>query len=170
MHLIPDVKIPIEDIDTQKIYVPQLCMDVIWYQTKVSILLGGAGPGNPYSSRYNFPSMPPFLAWVNNWEPQLYVEVITYPCLNLQVQLPIEAFISNFTMTIDDVVYIGKVLEKEEAQQVYDEAKDQDQTAGMVRWTFFHWKNESCHGSKIFITRGIVYCHGANWSSLVALC
>ena len=43
-----------------------------------------------------------------------------------------EAFISNFTMTIDDVVFVGDVLEAEEAVEAYNDAKYRDASAGMV--------------------------------------
>ena len=48
------------------------------------------------------------------------------------VQMPDSAFISNFTMVIDDDVYVGKVKEKAKAEEDYKEARRQNRTAGLV--------------------------------------
>lgn len=48
------------------------------------------------------------------------------------VQLPDTAFISNFTMTIDDEMYVAAVKEKAEADEEYEEARRQNRTAGIV--------------------------------------
>ena len=48
------------------------------------------------------------------------------------VQMPDSAFISNFTMVIDDDVYVGKVKEKAKAEEDYEEARRQNRTAGLV--------------------------------------
>ncbi|XP_048404204.1 inter-alpha-trypsin inhibitor heavy chain H3-like isoform X2 [Stegostoma tigrinum] len=50
-----------------------------------------------------------------------------------EVELPKTAFITNFTMTIDDVKYFGEVKEKEAAHQQYKAAVSQGQTAGLVK-------------------------------------
>ncbi|XP_043563772.1 inter-alpha-trypsin inhibitor heavy chain H3-like [Chiloscyllium plagiosum] len=50
-----------------------------------------------------------------------------------EVELPKTAFITNFTMTIDRVKYSGEVKEKEVAQQQYEVAVSQGQTAGLVK-------------------------------------
>ena len=49
-----------------------------------------------------------------------------------QVMLPDEAFMSNFTMVINGKFYQTKVVSKEEAEEQYEEAKNQNKTAGMV--------------------------------------
>ena len=46
--------------------------------------------------------------------------------------LPLSAFISKFTMEINGVIYNGVVMGKQEAKKVYEEAKDQNETAGHV--------------------------------------
>ena len=48
------------------------------------------------------------------------------------VQIPKTAFISNFTMLIDGILYVAEVKEKVEAQKDYDKAREQNQTAGLV--------------------------------------
>lgn len=48
------------------------------------------------------------------------------------VFLPDDAFISNFTMEIDGVVYTGDVNEKEKAKQQYQRAKKKGQSAGLI--------------------------------------
>ncbi|XP_067880403.1 inter-alpha-trypsin inhibitor heavy chain H5 [Heterodontus francisci] len=49
-----------------------------------------------------------------------------------EMDLPKDAFISNFTLTVDDKVYPAEVKEKEKAQQVYDAARRRGQTAAHV--------------------------------------
>ncbi|XP_070594764.1 inter-alpha-trypsin inhibitor heavy chain H3-like [Erythrolamprus reginae] len=49
------------------------------------------------------------------------------------VELPKTAFISNFTLTIDGVVYPGIIKEKEVAQKQYQQAVSRGQTAGLVK-------------------------------------
>ncbi|XP_054831541.1 inter-alpha-trypsin inhibitor heavy chain H3-like [Eublepharis macularius] len=49
------------------------------------------------------------------------------------VELPKTAFITNFTMTIDGVIYPGIIKEKEVAQQQYQKAVSSGQTAGLVK-------------------------------------
>ncbi|XP_075908190.1 inter-alpha-trypsin inhibitor heavy chain H3-like [Petromyzon marinus] len=48
------------------------------------------------------------------------------------VQLPEHAFISNFTMVIDQELYVGVVKEKVVAKVQYEKAKSQGQSAGLV--------------------------------------
>ena len=43
-----------------------------------------------------------------------------------------EAFISNFTVTSDGEEFVAKVLDREEAIQTYNDAKDLDKNAGLV--------------------------------------
>ncbi|ESO87139.1 hypothetical protein LOTGIDRAFT_107242 [Lottia gigantea] len=50
-----------------------------------------------------------------------------------RVQLPETAFIANFSMVVNDTVYVAKVFPKEEAQKKFDEAKAKNQSAGQVR-------------------------------------
>ncbi|XP_009944751.1 PREDICTED: inter-alpha-trypsin inhibitor heavy chain H3-like isoform X2 [Leptosomus discolor] len=49
------------------------------------------------------------------------------------VELPKTAFITNFSMTIDDVTYPGTIKEKEVAKKQYEKAVSKGQTAGLVR-------------------------------------
>ena len=51
---------------------------------------------------------------------------------NFVVQLPEKAFISNFSMLINERLYIGEVKEKEQAEKEYEEAKKRKETAGKV--------------------------------------
>ena len=46
--------------------------------------------------------------------------------------LPENAFVSNFSLTLEDKIYYAQVLEKEEAEKKFSEAKTQNKTAGMV--------------------------------------
>ncbi len=48
------------------------------------------------------------------------------------IYLPQTCFISNFTMTIDGVLYVAKVKSKAQAKQEYEDAKKQKKTAGHV--------------------------------------
>ena len=48
------------------------------------------------------------------------------------VQIPEKAFISNFTMLINDKLFVGQVKEKEVAEKEYEEAKKRKETAGKV--------------------------------------
>nr|XP_033781626.1 inter-alpha-trypsin inhibitor heavy chain H4-like isoform X2 [Geotrypetes seraphini] len=52
-----------------------------------------------------------------------------------EVELPKTAFITNYSMTIDGVVYPGTIKEKKEAQQQYDKAVSQGQSASLVKAT-----------------------------------
>ncbi|XP_069499637.1 inter-alpha-trypsin inhibitor heavy chain H4-like isoform X3 [Ambystoma mexicanum] len=52
-----------------------------------------------------------------------------------EVELPKTAFITNFTMTIDGVDYPGTIKEKAAAQEQYDRAISQGQSAGLVKAT-----------------------------------
>ncbi|XP_066551579.1 inter-alpha-trypsin inhibitor heavy chain H3 [Amia ocellicauda] len=49
------------------------------------------------------------------------------------MELPKTAFITNFSMVIDGVTYLGQVKEKEQAKQQYQKAVSQGQTAGLVK-------------------------------------
>ncbi|XP_033120421.1 inter-alpha-trypsin inhibitor heavy chain H3-like isoform X2 [Anneissia japonica] len=49
------------------------------------------------------------------------------------IRLPTEAFIANFSMEIDGVVYPAEIKEKEKAQKIYNEARDRGQSAGHVK-------------------------------------
>ncbi|XP_070176067.1 inter-alpha-trypsin inhibitor heavy chain H3-like [Littorina saxatilis] len=53
--------------------------------------------------------------------------------VSFQVQVPEAAFMSNFSMVVDGQVHMAQVLEKEAAQQRYDQAKAKNQTAGQVK-------------------------------------
>uniref|UniRef100_A0A674BCJ8 Inter-alpha-trypsin inhibitor heavy chain H6-like n=1 Tax=Salmo trutta TaxID=8032 RepID=A0A674BCJ8_SALTR len=48
-----------------------------------------------------------------------------------EVDLPSAAFISNFTITSNDKVYIAQVKERSAARKIYDAAKKQGKTAGL---------------------------------------
>jgi uncharacterized protein YegL len=48
------------------------------------------------------------------------------------LMLPETAFVSNFSLTLDNVTHYAQVLEKEEAKEKYSEAKSQGKTAGIV--------------------------------------
>ncbi|XP_078399467.1 inter-alpha-trypsin inhibitor heavy chain H3-like [Cetorhinus maximus] len=50
-----------------------------------------------------------------------------------EMELPKTAFITNFSMTLDEVTYVGAVKEKEVAQQQYKQAVSRGQTAGLVK-------------------------------------
>ncbi|XP_038668460.1 inter-alpha-trypsin inhibitor heavy chain H3-like isoform X2 [Scyliorhinus canicula] len=50
-----------------------------------------------------------------------------------EMELPKTAFITNFSMTLDGVTYVGAVKEKEVAQKQYQEAVSRGQTAGLVK-------------------------------------
>ena len=47
-----------------------------------------------------------------------------------KVQIPHTAFISNFTMLINNKLQVADVEEKNKAQKIFDNAKAQDKTAG----------------------------------------
>ncbi|XP_007442992.1 inter-alpha-trypsin inhibitor heavy chain H3-like isoform X1 [Python bivittatus] len=49
------------------------------------------------------------------------------------MELPKTGFITNFTMTIDGVIYPGIIKEKEVAQKQYQQAVSRGQTAGLVK-------------------------------------
>ncbi|KAK0146847.1 Inter-alpha-trypsin inhibitor heavy chain H6 [Merluccius polli] len=49
-----------------------------------------------------------------------------------EVDLPASAFISNFTITSDGKVYVAQVQERTAARKIYDAAKRQGKTAGLV--------------------------------------
>nr|XP_028567196.1 inter-alpha-trypsin inhibitor heavy chain H6 [Podarcis muralis] len=48
------------------------------------------------------------------------------------LDLPSSAFISNFTMTINEKIYVAEVKEKHQAKKMYDEARRQGKTAAHV--------------------------------------
>ena len=48
------------------------------------------------------------------------------------VQIPELAFISNFSMVVNDVVFVAEVKEKKQAQAEYEKAKQEGKTAGLV--------------------------------------
>ncbi|GAB1303203.1 Inter-alpha-trypsin inhibitor heavy chain H5 [Apodemus speciosus] len=48
------------------------------------------------------------------------------------LNLPRTAFISNFTMTIDDKIYVAEIKEKHEAKKMYEKAYQQGKTAAHV--------------------------------------
>ncbi|XP_048403702.1 inter-alpha-trypsin inhibitor heavy chain H3-like isoform X3 [Stegostoma tigrinum] len=50
-----------------------------------------------------------------------------------EMDLPKTAFITNFSMTLDGVTYVGAVKEKEVAQQQYQQAVSRGRTAGLVK-------------------------------------
>ncbi|XP_076012708.1 inter-alpha-trypsin inhibitor heavy chain H3-like isoform X2 [Genypterus blacodes] len=50
-----------------------------------------------------------------------------------EVDLPKTAFISNFSMEIEGMVYVGVVKEKQTAKKQYDKAVSSGQTAGLVK-------------------------------------
>nr|XP_060615868.1 inter-alpha-trypsin inhibitor heavy chain H4-like [Anolis sagrei ordinatus] len=52
-----------------------------------------------------------------------------------EVELPKTAFITNFSMTIDGKTYPGIIKEKKSAQEQYDAAVSQGQSAGLVKST-----------------------------------
>ncbi|XP_038667812.1 inter-alpha-trypsin inhibitor heavy chain H2 [Scyliorhinus canicula] len=49
------------------------------------------------------------------------------------VQIPQGAYISNFTMTVNDITFVGSVQEKNEARRLYAEARAQGKAAGIIR-------------------------------------
>ena len=49
-----------------------------------------------------------------------------------QVQLPVDAFISNFSMLVKNEWIVGTVMTKEDARKVYDNAKSLNQSAGIL--------------------------------------
>ncbi|XP_030623637.1 inter-alpha-trypsin inhibitor heavy chain H6-like [Chanos chanos] len=51
---------------------------------------------------------------------------------NFEVDLPSTAFISNFTITSGGTIYVAQVKEKEVAKKIYDSAKKEGKTAGLV--------------------------------------
>ena len=48
------------------------------------------------------------------------------------VQIPLSAFISNFTMIINGDEYVGQVMEKYEAEKFYQDARKRNESAGHV--------------------------------------
>ncbi|XP_078066294.1 inter-alpha-trypsin inhibitor heavy chain H3-like [Mustelus asterias] len=50
-----------------------------------------------------------------------------------EMELPKTAFITNFSMALDGVTYVGAVKEKEVAQEQYQQAVSRGQTAGLVK-------------------------------------
>ncbi|XP_048462661.1 inter-alpha-trypsin inhibitor heavy chain H3-like [Rhincodon typus] len=50
-----------------------------------------------------------------------------------EMELPKTAFITNFSMTLDGVTYMGAVKEKQVAQQQYQQAVSRGQSAGLVK-------------------------------------
>ena len=51
------------------------------------------------------------------------------------LEIPEKAFISNFTMLIDGQLIITKVKSKDEADKLYEETREKNQTAGKVEST-----------------------------------
>ncbi|XP_050813719.1 inter-alpha-trypsin inhibitor heavy chain H3-like [Gopherus flavomarginatus] len=49
------------------------------------------------------------------------------------VELPKTAFITNFSMTIDGITYLGNIKEKEAAKKQYEKAASHGHTAGLVK-------------------------------------
>ncbi|XP_004635349.1 inter-alpha-trypsin inhibitor heavy chain H2 [Octodon degus] len=49
------------------------------------------------------------------------------------VQIPKGAFISNFSMTVDDTTFTSTIKDKRVAQALYSQARAKDKTAGLVR-------------------------------------
>ncbi|XP_033120412.1 inter-alpha-trypsin inhibitor heavy chain H3-like [Anneissia japonica] len=49
------------------------------------------------------------------------------------IQLPNEAFIANFSMEIDGIVYTAEIQEKEEAQKIYNRARSSGRSGGHVK-------------------------------------
>ncbi|XP_014431214.2 inter-alpha-trypsin inhibitor heavy chain H3-like isoform X1 [Pelodiscus sinensis] len=49
------------------------------------------------------------------------------------VELPKTAFITNFSMTIDGIAYLGNIKEKETAKKQYEKAVSRGHTAGLVK-------------------------------------
>ncbi|KAK6176217.1 hypothetical protein SNE40_014542 [Patella caerulea] len=62
------------------------------------------------------------------------------------VQIPESAFIANFSMIVNNTMYVAKLFAKEEAQKKYDDAKDKGQSAGQVR----HASTDPKRGMDIF--------------------
>ncbi|EMP39755.1 Inter-alpha-trypsin inhibitor heavy chain H3, partial [Chelonia mydas] len=50
-----------------------------------------------------------------------------------EVELPKTAFITNFSMTIDGITYLGNIKEKEAAKKQYEKAVSRGHTAGLVK-------------------------------------
>ncbi|XP_073208506.1 inter-alpha-trypsin inhibitor heavy chain H3-like isoform X1 [Lepidochelys kempii] len=50
-----------------------------------------------------------------------------------EVELPKMAFITNFSMTIDGITYLGNIKEKEAAKKQYEKAVSRGHTAGLVK-------------------------------------
>ena len=48
------------------------------------------------------------------------------------MKLPSEAFVSNFSMTLNDKEYVAEVAEKKAADKIYNNAVQQGQNAGLV--------------------------------------
>ncbi|KAM9443645.1 inter-alpha-trypsin inhibitor heavy chain H3 isoform 1-T1 [Clarias gariepinus] len=53
--------------------------------------------------------------------------------ISFEVELPKTAFISNFSMEIDEKIYVGEVKEKEKAKKEYETAVSSGHTAGLVK-------------------------------------
>ena len=49
------------------------------------------------------------------------------------VQVPEKAFVSNFSMFVNNTLYIGKVKSKKEAEKEYEEAKKQGLNTGILK-------------------------------------
>lgn len=48
------------------------------------------------------------------------------------VEVPLSAFITYFSLEVNGRLFVGTVVEKSEAEQIYEDAKNQNKTAGMV--------------------------------------
>ncbi|XP_071961077.1 inter-alpha-trypsin inhibitor heavy chain H3-like [Antedon mediterranea] len=76
------------------------------------------------------------------------------------IRLPEEAFIANFSMEIDGVVYPANIEEKEKAQKIYDDARDRGQSAGQVKQTsekVNSFKVSVSVAKKTFVTFELIY-------------
>ncbi|KAK2882916.1 inter-alpha-trypsin inhibitor heavy chain H2 [Channa argus] len=53
--------------------------------------------------------------------------------IGFNIQIPKQAFISNFSMTVDGKTFVGLVKEKQVARGMYAQARSKDKAAGIVR-------------------------------------
>uniref|UniRef100_A0A670K481 Inter-alpha-trypsin inhibitor heavy chain family member 6 n=1 Tax=Podarcis muralis TaxID=64176 RepID=A0A670K481_PODMU len=65
------------------------------------------------------------------------------------LDLPSSAFISNFTMTINEKIYVAEVKEKHQAKKMYDEARRQGKTAAHVETEKFRVSASVEAGGKV---------------------
>ena len=79
--------------------------------------------------------------------------VLNQPDCLLQVQLPVSAFISDFTLWLGADHYNSEVLSKEEAKEQFETARNNSQAAGLVTsqgQTQYMDLNEGIHKMEIF--------------------